>query len=227
MMVAGALIGAGLGIGSSVLGGKGAKKAAKAQQAALIDAQNKALAMAQPYADFGEKAMNPLLDELGLGSGQAYQNPLLAQVQDQTLRSIQQRQAASGQRYSGDTSAAMAQGLLQPALDMQQQRIGNLMGVLGVGQGAASGMASTYQNFASPIAQAGSDAVAAPYLAKQQALQGLSGFAGMLGKSAPAGTPGSGYMSTVPISTPSKMAAPLGINPLMRENFRFYNFGGM
>lgn len=171
-------IGMGLGAASSVIGGKGAKKGGRSKQRLMEKAQNKALAMQQPYADFGQKGMNPLLNELGMGTGEAYQNPLLAQVQQQTLRDVQARQAASGQRYSGDTSAIAANALIQPAIQMQQQRIGNLQNMIAGGQNAATNQAGIVQNFAGPIADAGSQAVAAPYVAAQQGLNQLSGFAG-------------------------------------------------
>lgn len=177
-MVAPMLVGAGLSAASSVLGGKGAKKAAKAQQQSMQQAQERALAMSQPYADFGQKAMNPLLNELGMGTGEAYKNPLLAQVQNQAMRDMQARMSASGQRYSGDAQAGMASALINPAMQMQQQRIGNLQQMLAGGQNAATNQAGMVQNFASPIANAGAQATAAPYMAAQQGLGQMAGFAG-------------------------------------------------
>jgi len=177
------LLGGGLSLASSVLGGKGAKDAARTQQASLEEAQAKAQGLLQPYSDAGQSAINPLLNELGIGDGQAYQNPLLQQIQEQAGRQINQQMAASGQRYSGDAQQAIAQGMLQPAYNMQQQRIGNLMGLMGQGQGAAGAQAGVTQSFAGPIAQAGSSVAAAPYMAAQQGLNQLGGFAGMMGRS--------------------------------------------
>lgn len=229
----GLAVGAGLGVASSVLGKKGAKKAANAQMQATQQGINTVSAsrdsmnqLLSPYSNAGKEAINPLMGALGIG-GQTdnYQNPLLAQIQDQTVQQMQNQAAATGRNSPADMANVVAQGLLQPAYQMQQDRIGNLQNLFGAGSSIAGTQAGMDMTAAGNIAQlqagqgqAAGQAAAAPYLAGQGMLNSVAGFAGQGGFNGMSGLFGGGNTAstmsggrTTPVFDPS-VRSPLAVN---------------
>lgn len=148
-------------IGSGLLGAAATTIAANKAASATEDAANKALrgqeeALAQqkelgaPYTAFGQSGIKPLQDLLGLtaGSTPASQQAALAGTPgyqfalQQGLQSTKAQATAMGMGLSGNTLAALDQYSTGLADQTYQQRVGNLEGVVGVGQAAAAGQAA-------------------------------------------------------------------------------------
>lgn len=182
--------------GSAIAQGIGGRKAAKQQARAGEQAYNTQAASQQrldelmsPYTEAGQTGLNELMATLGVGDQKStYQNPLLQQIQQQTLQSMSNRSAATGRNSSSDMASLTAQSMLQPAYQMQQQRIGQLQGLSGMGLNAASqlgmGNAQIANNMAGSQVNIG-NAQAAGTTAMYGALAGgmnqMAGFAGMGG----------------------------------------------
>jgi len=124
-----------------------ASNAAVAQQQAAL-AQQKELGA--PYTAFGQSGIKPLQDLLGLtaGSTPASQQAALAGTPgyqfalQQGLQSTKAQANAMGMGLSGNTLAALDQYSTGLADQTYQQRVGNLEGVVGIGQAAAAGQAA-------------------------------------------------------------------------------------
>lgn len=229
MMVAG-----GASVVGNVLGGKGARKAAKRQIQGIEAGMNeirgalgKATDYLDPYQSAGQSALNPLMGALGIG-GQTdtYQNPLLQQIQEQTLQRMMNRASATGRNAPADMANTIAQGLLQPAYTMQQNRIGQLQGLAGIGLNAATNLGQFNMNAGSSIAnlqtkrgEAQAMKSAAPYVAGANMANQLAGFAGRQieppGAGGMGGMGGFGGAQQAPYYTPT---AASGLNPMTFAN---------
>lgn len=145
------------GLGAGLIGGKHnspAKDAAEAQERAAqlgIDETarqfNETKASLSPFVNAGTNALNSQLNLLGLNGndaqGAAYNNiqssPIFQGIAQQGNDAILANAAATGGLRGGDVQSALAK--FQPALLQQfiQQQYGNLSGLSGAGQSAASG----------------------------------------------------------------------------------------
>lgn len=162
-MAAAAGIAAGSSILSGVLGGKGAKKAAKIQAAAqdrATQAQqqqfNQIQANEAPFLQAGTGALGGLQGLLGLKGNEAQgsaidllkASPLFQSQYGTGIDSILQAASATGGLRGGNVNNSLAQfgsGLLSQVI---QNQIGNLGGLVSVGQNAGAGLASAGTNFA-------------------------------------------------------------------------------
>lgn len=82
----------------------------------------------------------------GAGGGTGYQNPLLDKIQEQTMQKLFNQRTGSGLWSAGDTPGVIANALLEPAYKMQQDRIGNLMNVAGLGANSTGSMGGINAN---------------------------------------------------------------------------------
>lgn len=217
---------------STVAGAMGQRKAAKAQSRAAQQsieeqraAQQRTEQLLAPYNQAGQAALNPLQGALGIG-GQTdtYTNPLLQQVQQQTMERLQQQASATGRTAPGDMAGVIAQGLIQPAYEMQQQRIGQLQNMANMGGNTAGQIAGAGQAMASNVGQmqmqqgqANAMGAAAPFSAMQNLAGQFAGYQGLQG----AGAPGN-FQPTTAAGAGSGVAS--FRNPLQQNSgFRFYN----
>lgn len=201
-----AAISAGASLLGGIAGGKGASKAAKIQAAAYqkgIDEQQREFGVVQgnnkPYMDAGTDALSAFLNLIGLGTGGAAgqqtainglkTSPLFTSQYDQGLDAINQSAAATGGLRGGNN--ALNESNFGAALlsSIIQNQLGNLGGIVNIGQSAASGTNSaaltTGANISNLLGQQGSAqavGAAAPYAAFQQALGGIGNAFGGNGK---------------------------------------------
>ncbi|QDZ07452.1 hypothetical protein FPZ24_08135 [Sphingomonas panacisoli] len=166
-----AAISAGASILSGILGGKGAKKAAQAQAAAIqagVDEQRRQFDTTQtnmaPYLQAGTGALNGqggLLDLLGMNGNDAQgaaiaalkASPQFTSQYDTGLDAINQSAAATGGLRGGNTALAQSNfgaGLLNTVLG---QQIGNVGGLVQLGSGTANSLGQLGQNNANSISQ--------------------------------------------------------------------------
>lgn len=154
-MVAAAVIGAAVvGAAATTVAGNKAAGATRDASNAAVAEQQAALAqqkeLGAPYTAFGQSGIKPLQDLLGLtaGSTPASQQAALAGTPgyqfalQQGLQSTKAQATAMGMGLSGNTLAALDQYSTGLADQTYQQRVGNLEGVVGVGQAAAAGQAA-------------------------------------------------------------------------------------
>lgn len=231
-------------VGSSVLGAVGSRRAAKRQaqgvQAGMGDvsaSRDAAVAGLDPYAQAGQTGLNELMASLGVGGQQSsYQNPMLQQIQQQTLQQAKNRAAATGRNSPADLASMTAESFLQPAYQMQQQRIGQLQGLAGMGYNAASQQGAYNMNAGSSLAglqgnlgQANAMKSGAPFVAGSSM---IGQFGGMLGQQSAGGIPsfgggfqGGGFGGYGNASAPPPMftpAAASGLNPNTFSGFGNY-----
>ena len=163
-MVAAAVIGAAVvGAAATTAAGNKAAGATRDASNAAVAEQQAALAqqkeLGAPYTAFGQSAIKPLQDLLGLtaGSTPASQQAALAGTPgyqfalQQGLQSTKAQATAMGLGLSGNTLAALDQYSTGLADQTYQQRVGNLEGVVGVGQAAAAGQAANIGQSAANI----------------------------------------------------------------------------
>lgn len=139
--------GSGSGLGGVVqglLGSRGASKASKQQQAGITDGINTVRdtlggieSSVTPYTGLGSNVGT--YEQAVLGND-GYQDPLLGQVQNQIMDNISQNSAATGRYGAGEMPGLMAQALVEPAMQMRQQRINNLSGLATMGMNAQFGL---------------------------------------------------------------------------------------
>ena len=202
-------------IGSSVAGGKGAKKAASAEvQAAQlgIDEQRAAReelrTLLSPYTQQGPGALSGMLDLIGLNGRDAQSGAVSAQEASPFFQAfarqgedaILQNASATGGLRGGNVQSALNQ--FRPNLLNQfiQQQYGRLSDIATLGQQSAAGVGAAGQNSANAISQllqSQGSARAGGALAQGQAianpLQLLAGFAtGGFGGGFGGGVPQSG-----------------------------------
>lgn len=210
-------------IGSSliggVLGGKGADKAARQQAAGYGQAaggMSRAVdyfkELQQPYQQMGQEAINPLMDTI---NGQ-YRDPLLDQIQNQASQQVMQNASLEGRYGAGDMPGLMATAMINPAMQLRQQRIGNLSNIVGMGQNSASNMGQAGMSGAGQVGQmqmGAADARASGTLAKygayQNALSGAMSSAGGMFGGAPQ-APSTPFQFTNPLSTALPMGSATG-----------------
>lgn len=162
-MAAAAGIAAGGSLLSGVLGGKGAKSAAKIQAAAINNAtavQNQQFQQTQqneqPFLSAGTDALGSLSTLLGLNGNAAQgtsidalkSSPLFTSQYDTGLDSILQSASATGGLRGGNTNNSLAQFGSSLLASVLQNQVGNLGGLVTTGQNAAGGLASAGTNFA-------------------------------------------------------------------------------
>lgn len=151
---------------SGIIGGKGAKKAAQQQAAAIqagIDEQHREFDASQarfkPYSDFGLASMGSLSDYLGLNGndkqGAAIDalkaSPAFTSLYNTGADTILQNAAATGGLRGGNTNLSLANfgsGLLSNVL---QNQIGNLTNGVGVGSGTVTTLGNLGQQNANSV----------------------------------------------------------------------------
>lgn len=149
-------------------GGKGAKKAARAQ----VDAINKSIAaqteqfnyikdLISPYEQGGNQAFMAQLDLLGLGTGSqedAINNltsqPYFTGLVNQGEQALLQNASATGGLRGGNIQAALAQFRPNMIQQLVQQQLSNLGGITGTGMQSVGVLSNASQNFANNMSQA-------------------------------------------------------------------------
>lgn len=165
--MAGAAIGAGASLLSSVIGGKGASKAAKQQAEAYqrgIDEQRREFDASQqrfqPYSDFGLASMGSLSDLLGLNGNDKQgvsidalkSSPGFTSRYNTGVDTILQNASATGGLRGGNTQNSLANfgsGLLG---DVYNTQVGNLTNGVGIGSGTVTTLGNLGQQNANSIA---------------------------------------------------------------------------
>lgn len=195
-----AAIGAGASLLSGILGGKGAKKAAKAQTDAInaaIGEQRRQYDTSRadfaPFLSGGGAAFGSAQDLLGLHGNDPQASaidalkasPGFTSLYDTGQDTILQNAAATGGLRGGNTQNSLAQfgsGLLATVIQNQLQNLG---GLSGIGAGAAGQLGSLGQNNANSISGLLSDrgnaqasGIAGQYGAWLSGLGGLGNAAG-------------------------------------------------
>jgi hypothetical protein len=163
----GPAISAGGSLLSSVLGGKGAKKAAAAQAAAYqkgIDEQSREFDASQarfkPYSDYGLASMGQLSDFLGLNGadkqGVAYDSlkssPAFTSRYNTGVDTILQNSSATGGLRGGNTQNSLANFGSNLFGDVLNTQIGNLTNGVGIGSGTVTTLGNLGQQNANSIA---------------------------------------------------------------------------
>jgi hypothetical protein len=191
-----ALIGAVAGVAGAVISAGATDHAANVSANAA--AQNNALqsqiygvnsANVAPYIAAGDKADTALQGFLGIGGDpaatqKAFDNYLGSTgykfTRQQGLDAVTQSKAASGMLGSGATQKALDSYGTGLAQQFGQQYVGDLQGVAGTGQAAASGLAGTgqaYANAAGANTTNAANAAANAGLANAKTVNGLIGNA--------------------------------------------------
>lgn len=205
-------------VGSSLVEGYGARKAGKQQAAAGREAlatqresQQRMDEIMSPWAKSGGVARDELMGQLGIGGKTSnYENPMLQQIQQQTMQNMASRAAATGRGTGSEMAGNIAQSMLQPAYQMQQQRIGQLQGLTQMGANAAQSQAGMNTNIAGAMAgsqvnvgNAQAAGTAGMFGAIAGGLNQMAGFAGNKKKKTPevgslnSGVGTGGYQGTV------------------------------
>lgn len=164
--MASAAISAGASLLSSVIGGKGASKAAKQQAEAYqkgIDEQHREFdasqARFQPYSDFGLASMGSLSDLLGLNGNDKQgvaidalkQSPGFTSRYNTGVDTILQNGSATGGLRGGNIQNSLANfgsGLLG---DVYNTQVGNLTNGVGIGSGTVTTLGNLGQQNANSI----------------------------------------------------------------------------
>ena len=159
MMIAATVVSA----GATIYAGNKASSATTDASNAAVKSQEEALAqqkeLGAPYTAFGQSGIKPLQDLLGLtaGSTPASQQAALAGTPgyqfalQQGLQSTKAQATAMGMGLSGNTLAALDQYSTGLADQTYQERVGNLQGVVGIGQASAAGQAANIGQSAANI----------------------------------------------------------------------------
>lgn len=165
--MAGAAIGAGVSLLGGILGGKSAKAAAKKQAEAYqrgIDEQHRQFdvttGLIKPTVDFGQSALGPLGDILGLNGPEAQASaittlkgsPAFTSRYDTGADTILQNSSATGGLRGGNTQNSLANfgsTLLDSVINGQT---GNLFNAANLGTGAATSLGSLGQQNSQSIA---------------------------------------------------------------------------
>lgn len=180
---------------SGVLGGKGAKSAAKAQTQAInnaIGVQNQQFQQTRadnlPFLQAGQGALGQTQGLLGLQGGDVQQqliqqlkaSPGFTSLYDTGADTVLQSAAATGGLRGGNTTNSLAQfgsGLLAQVI---QQQLGNLGGLINVGSGTGSTLgqlgaqnANSVGNLLTEGGKAKATGIAGQYAALQSALNGV------------------------------------------------------
>lgn len=219
----------------------GARKAGKQQAAAGREAlatqqasQQRMDELMSPYSQAGGVAQDELMGMLGIGGKtSSYQNPMLKQIQEQTMQSMTNRAAATGRGTGGDMANVIAQSMIQPAYQMQQSRIGQLQGLTSMGAGAAANQAGMNSQIAGQMAgsqvnigNAQAAGTAGMFGAIGDGLGQMSGMAGYMHDQQQQQQKSPGFRPTVPVSSAALIGQPLALNPMESNNFRTYNYPG-
>lgn len=207
MPAAGAVIGGGLGLIGSVIGGKSqekaAGKAADAQERAAlagIEEQRRQFDLMReilsPYVQAGQGSLGAQQALLGLSGADAQrqaiaqleQSPEMQALIQQGETAILQNASATGGLRGGNTQAALAQFRPQMLSNVIQNRLANLSGLTSVGQASAAGTATAAGNTGTNVANllqqqgaASAGALLAGGAARGQMWQALGQFGGQLG----------------------------------------------
>lgn len=171
MPAAGAVIGGGLGLIGSVVGGNKQESAAKAaagsqERAALagIEEQRRQFDLMReilsPYVQAGTSSLGAQQALLGLSGADAQrqaisqleQSPEMQALVTQGENAILQNASATGGLRGGNTQAALAQFRPQMLSNVIQNRLANLSGITGIGQASAAGTATAAGNTGTNIA---------------------------------------------------------------------------
>ena len=200
--MAASAVSAGASILSGIVGGKGAKKAAKAQVAAYqqgIDEQRRQFDTTQanfaPYQAAGTKGLGGLLDLVGLNGADTQgaainglkSSPGFTSLYDTGQDTILQNAAATGGLRGGNTQNSLAQfgsGLLSTVI---QQQLANYGGLVNTGVGANNTVGSLGAQSANQIAGLLGDqgqARSAGIIGKASAMQGMIQSLGSFGSQA-------------------------------------------
>lgn len=159
MMIAATVVSA----GATIYAGNKASSATTDASNAAVKSQEEALAqqkeLGAPYTAFGQSGIKPLQDLLGLtaGSTPGSQEAALAGTPGyqfalkQGLQSTQAQANAMGMGLSGNTLSALDQYSTGLADQTYQERVGNLQGVVGIGQASAAGQAANIGQSAANI----------------------------------------------------------------------------
>jgi len=149
--------------GAPIYSSNKAASATRDASNAAVKSQEEALAqqkeLGAPYTALGQTAITPLEQLLGLtpGSTPGSQQAALANTPGyqfalkQGLQSTQAQANAMGMGLSGNTLAALDQYSTGLADQTYQERVGNLQGVVGIGQAAAAGQAANIGQSAANI----------------------------------------------------------------------------
>lgn len=167
-MAAAAGIGAGVSLLSGILGSKSAKAAAKTQAAAYqkgIDEQHRQFdvttGLIKPSVDFGQSALGPLGDILGLNGPDAQglaisglkQSPAFTSRYNTGADTILQNSSATGGLRGGNTQNSLANFGSQLLDSVINGQTGNLFSAANLGTGAATSLGGLGQQNAQSIAQ--------------------------------------------------------------------------
>jgi hypothetical protein len=143
-----------IGAGATIYASNKAASATRDAADAALKGQREGLAqqkeLAAPYTGFGQSAISPLSQLLGLtpGSTPGSQQAALAAspgyqfAKEQGLEATQAKANAMGMGLSGNTLKALDQYSTGLADQTYQERVGNLEKVVGFGQAAAAGQSA-------------------------------------------------------------------------------------
>ncbi len=186
-------------------------QAASADKAIALQRESRDLARAdlQPFVNFGQDQINPLLQML-TPEGQsdyARTNPMFQAALESVNRSTLANQAARGKLGSGDTLQALTDNYMATAMPHVQAHQNSLFNAVNLGQSSAAGQANTALTTGNSIAdlttQKGNvvaSGIVGAQGARQQAINNLLGLGGQLGSAAimsggGGGAAGGGIMS--------------------------------
>lgn len=190
-------VGIGASLLSGIFGGKGAKKAAKANaaqlQAALAQQQRQydtTRSDLMPYMSAGGGALASSLDLLGQNGNDVQQtaidhlkaSPSFTSLYNTGQDTLLQNAAATGGLRGGDTQRGLADFGSSLLAQVIQSQLGNLGGIANLGAGAAGQLGGIGQSNANAqtgiygqLGQANGISAGAPYAALQGIFSGIGG----------------------------------------------------
>ena len=187
----------GLSLVSGAIGASGAKKASKAQQTAILAAENELRNGAvasdgrlKDYYDTNQDAMGRLSDILLNGDASGfYTSPGYQYRQDEGQKVIDSSAAAGGRLFSGRTM----QELQAKGQDIASQEFGNYLNQVGGLYNSTAGNAATFANLPYDLSQNIANLKVAGGNAKAQGIQGqTNAWTGAIGNIAGFGGQASG-----------------------------------
>lgn len=186
-------LGAALSIGGNIAGAFGSRGAAKRKIQATNEAigevqgaRDRSIGRLDPYESAGSESIESLLAALGIGGRvDNYQNPMLQQIQQQSMQQNLNRASATGRAGTSDMADITAKSMLQPAYQMQQNRMAGLQNLFNAGSSIATNQGKMDMNSASSLAdlllgrgEAKAMKSAAPWLAAQGAFNSGAQYLG-------------------------------------------------
>lgn len=217
--VTGTALMVGSGIGQGLLGARGADKANVKANAGRSDAINEMRSaleyfreLKDPYAQAGKNAINPLVQ--AINGTDSWRHPLLDQIQAQVSRDVLQNASLTGRYGAGDMPGLLATSMIDPEMQLRQNRIANLSGLVQMGMNTTSelgraemGGSEFIGNQRAGIGENNANATIAKYGAMQNGLSTItSAFTGGVGGPGMTGT--GGFTNPLATSNPYGMTTP-------------------